>query len=403
MQKELKKTIESSENELENTEKEIKFIEQEIIRIKSRQVDTALFIRKTFTEKYKNSVQSKADSGIYSLMFGTSLGAMMAKNDTNIAIQDTIENLLGHQKSLQENLESLKKELDKKLLTKKYFNEQISKKHKDLKETQEVEQNSLATLNQKQENVDKKIAKVTLKKLEVQSKIIQKKTENTTQFETKFTEYERIIKESFAGYNCNTVKTAACIWMDKYLAMEKQLLSKGNNTQSFVWPLIPSNGFGNHFRDQKYFTTNEIHHEGLDIITPAGVPIQAIADGYILIKQNPGATSPGIIIIKHPNALLSVYIGINPNKKSMFTAVSAGDSIGTSLINEEHSGKNNVHIELYERGKAIDPLDKLDISSVKIEHIPARYGWKYIDDMKKINSPVNIEALQKTIGFFYVE
>lgn len=87
----------------------------------------------------------------------------------------------------------------------------------------------------------------------------------------------------------------------------------------------------------------------------------------------------------------------------MFSAVSAGDSLGTSQLYVGHSGQNNVHIELYERGKLIDPIDKLSLSSIKIEHIPARYGWKYVDDMKKMNTPVNLEAVQKAIGFFYVE
>lgn len=191
--------------------------------------------------------------------------------------------------------------------------------------------------------------------------------------------------------------------MDKYIAMEKEMLSRSNDTQTFVWPIVPNNGFGYHFRDQKYYTANEIHHEGLDILTPIGIPVQAIADGYILIKQNPSVTSPGIVIVKHANGLMSVYVGINPNRKSMFSMVSAGDSLGTTRTFTEHSGQNNLHIELYERGKVIDPLEKLDLTTVKIDHIPSRYGWKYIDDMRKMNTRVDIESLRKIIGFFYVE
>lgn len=81
MQREIRKSIEKNEEELKNIEKEIKLNEQEIARVKSRQVDTALFIRKTFTEKYKNNIQAKTDSALYSLLFGPSVGSMLAKND----------------------------------------------------------------------------------------------------------------------------------------------------------------------------------------------------------------------------------------------------------------------------------------------------------------------------------
>lgn len=100
---------------------------------------------------------------------------------------------------------------------------------------------------------------------------------------------------------------------------------------------------------------------------------------------------------------MSIYIGINPNRKPMFSRVSAGDSLGTTRLYTDHSGKNNVHIELYERGKAIDVLEKLDLSIMNASQIPARYGWKYIGDMKKAGKSIDLVALQKQIGFFYVE
>jgi len=50
--------------------------------------------------------------------------------------------------------------------------------------------------------------------------------------------------------------------MNQYLAMEKQLLSsQTTEDQNFVWPIVPNNGFGTLFRDQKYYTTNLVHHE----------------------------------------------------------------------------------------------------------------------------------------------
>ena len=85
----------------------------------------------------------------------------------------------------------------------------------------------------------------------------------------------------------------------------------------------------------------------------------------------------------------------------LFSPVKAGDIIATSREYMEHSGKNNVHIELYENGALTDPLEKIDMSELGAEIIPARYGWKYIDDSKKAKKNIDIPSLQKTIGFFY--
>lgn len=62
--------------------------------------------------------------------------------------------------------------------------------------------------------------------MEVQAKIIQKKRENRVQFRQKFTEYENILKESFAKYNCTKNTSSACIWVDKYISAEKDMATK---------------------------------------------------------------------------------------------------------------------------------------------------------------------------------
>lgn len=82
--------------------------------------------------------------------------------------------------------------------------------------------------------------------------------------------------------------------------------------------------------------------------------------------------------------------------------MAGGDVIATSRDHAAHSQGNNVHIELYENGKPVDALEKLDMSGLIAGIIPARYGWKYIDDLKKANMNPDIESLQKTIGFFYL-
>jgi murein DD-endopeptidase MepM/ murein hydrolase activator NlpD len=122
-----------------------------------------------------------------------------------------------------------------------------------------------------------------------------------------------------------------------------------------------------------------------------------------LIKKNATNESSGMVIVKHPNGFMSVYIGLKPNNKPMFSKISAGDSIGTTYQYTEHTNKNNIHIELYEKGRAVDMLEKVDLSLLGKENVPSRYGWKYIDDIKKIKQKINLTELQKSIKFFYVE
>lgn len=140
----------------------------------------------------------------------------------------------------------------------------------------------------------------------------------------------------------------------------------------------------------------------MDILIDAGMPVRSMGNGYVLMKQHPTSDFPGIVIVKHPGGLMSMYIGVVPGDVALFSRVKGGDIIATSREYMEHSGKNNVHIELYENGVLTDPLEKIDISSLSAELIPARYGWKYVDDNKKNKKDIDIETLQKTIGFFYL-
>ncbi len=100
---------------------------------------------------------------------------------------------------------------------------------------------------------------------------------------------------------------------------------------------------------------------------------------------------------------MSMYIGVNPGSNALFSQVNIGDIIATSREYLEHSGKNNVHIELYQNGVQIDPLEKIDIATIPANIVPARYGWKYIDDLKNNQNNPSVVTLKKQIGFFYLE
>jgi hypothetical protein len=57
---------------------------------------------------------------------------------------------------------------------------------------------------------------------------------------------------------------------------------------------------------------------------------------------------------------------------------------------------------MYLRGVLVDPMEQMSLEKADINTVPGRYGWKYIDDLKKVEKNIDIPTLQKTIGFFYI-
>ena len=51
------------------------------------------------------------------------------------------------------------------------------------------------------------------------------------------------------------------------------------------------------------------------------MPVRAMANGYILMKQHPTSDFPGIVIIKHPGGFMSMYIGVVPGDTALFSRV----------------------------------------------------------------------------------
>ncbi len=47
-------------------------------------------------------------------------------------------------------------------------------------------------------------------------------------------------------------------------------------------------------------------------------------------------------------------------------------------------------------------MEQMTLENIGMKNIPGRYGWKYIDDMKKAKKEIDVAAAQKSIGFFYI-
>ena len=403
IQQETKKTLDATQTEKDQLEKGIASTQMEIERVQGRIVETKTFLTKTFVEGYKNDRYAKTDLILSSLIFGKTLGVTFSESDTSDTLLNTTEDLLVREKSLEDNLGDLQKSLAKKMQQKNHVLERLANYADVLTQTRLGENALISGNTAKNQNLRDNMREVVAKKQTVIAKIQQEKVVASAQIQQKFSDYETALKQSFAQYDCANQRWIVCQWMDQYIALEKEMLTNPKNTMQFVWPVSANNGFGTTFRDQAYYVAHNSHHEGLDIITPSWVPVKALADGYLLIKQYPRGNSPGVVILKHPGGYMSIYVGIAPSQQEMFSRVTAGDVIGTTRNYTEESNQNILHVEFFESGKATDILEKLDLSGLAPEKIPARYGWKYIDDLRKAQKPVNISDLQKTIGFFFID
>jgi murein DD-endopeptidase MepM/ murein hydrolase activator NlpD len=387
---ELEEYIKKIENIQADVEDEIKILDQEMENIKKRQEETKLYIRKMLTDEYKMQMEEKTDMSFYGIIFEKTFGIQMSQKDTLNTLQNSASQLLERQKSIEEQLKKIGESKSQKIQAKERIILRLENYQEELKDAQEIKKEVLSETIAEQ-SIQRKIEKVSIKKKSIATKI-----------ETKFAEYEKNLQQKISQYNCDSQKSSVCVWIRGYIRAEKDLVSSGTIIDTWSWPTKPQKGFWYHFRDQKYFHLNNIHHEGLDILVDPGMPIKSIANGYVLMKQHPTADFPGIVIIKHPGGFMSMYIGVVPGDVALFSRVKNGDIIGNSRQYMEHSGKNNIHLELYENGVPVDPLEKIDISDLSAETVPDRYWWKYIDDNKKAKRSIDIEALQKKIGFFYL-
>ena len=391
MQADIESNIEKSTEKKQQLETNISTLEKEIILMKERQEETKKYIRKILVDNYKSASQEKIDISLYWTLFQKTFGSNISERDALGILQDTASQLLERQKAIEEELSELSKTVETRIRAKTQILSRLENYQEELSDTQDMKKEILSQTIAEQ-SIQRKIEKVAIKKQTITSKI-----------EEKFAEYEKTLQSKVTQYNCETRWTAVCVWLRWYIQAEKDLLTNKIIADTWSWPTPPENWLWYHFRDQKYYTAMNQHHTGLDILVAPGMPIRAMANGYIVMKQNPSGNFAWIVIVKHPGWLMSMYIGVVPGNNALFSRVNTGDIIATSREYSEHSGKNNVHIELYENGTQIDPLEKIDISNLASSLVPARYGWKYIDDLIKNQNIPSVPALKKQIGFFHLD
>jgi hypothetical protein len=155
----------------------------------------------------------------------------MSQKDTLNSLQDSASQLLERQKSIEEQLAKLSDSKTQKIQAKNRILVRLENYQEELRDTEEMKKEVLAQTIEEQ-SLQRKIEKVTIKKKSIATKI-----------ETKFAEYEKNLQTKIAQYNCDSQKSAVCIWIRGYIKAEKQLISSGTIIDSWSWPVQPQKGF----------------------------------------------------------------------------------------------------------------------------------------------------------------
>jgi murein DD-endopeptidase MepM/ murein hydrolase activator NlpD len=95
-------------------------------------------------------------------------------------------------------------------------------------------------------------------------------------------------------------------------------------------------------------------HSGIDIPAPAGTPIGATADGFVILAQENNNGYGQYVMLEHKNGNRSLYGHMSQIKTTVGAKVKAGDIIGLVGSTGRSSGPH-LHFEIVINGQAVNP------------------------------------------------
>lgn len=116
-------------------------------------------------------------------------------------------------------------------------------------------------------------------------------------------------------------------------------------------------------------------HSGVDMATGLGNPIYAIDDGTVEFADNSFLGYGKHVIIAHDNNIKSLYGHMSEILATQGQQVSRGEMIG-KVGSTGWSTGNHLHLEIYNNGVAINPIDVLPIEKKEIVYDPSFYESK---------------------------
>jgi len=227
MQNDVEKNITSSNEQKKQLEEEIALLDKEIIEIKKRQEETKIYIRKMLVDEYKTQIEEQTNMSFYGMIFEKTFGAQLSRKDALNSLQNSASQLLERQKSIEEQLAKLSNSKNQKIEAKTRILTRLENYQEELRDTQEMKKEVLSQTIAEQ-GLQRKIEKVTIKKKSIATKI-----------ETKFAEYEKNLQQKISQYNCDSQKSAVCVWIRGYIRAEKDLVASGAIVDNWSWPAQP--------------------------------------------------------------------------------------------------------------------------------------------------------------------
>lgn len=149
-----------------------------------------------------------------------------------------------------------------------------------------------------------------------------------------------------------------------YAAQYSQEGSSSGEEVFFEWPFTPKKGISAHFHDAGYQQRFGIAHDAIDIPTPQGTILTAVADG-IVVKVSDKGMGFNSLVIKHANGMTSLYGHVSAFLVKEGEAVRAGEPVAESGGTPGTPGAGHLttgphlHLEFMKNGVPVDPLEYL--------------------------------------------
>lgn len=131
----------------------------------------------------------------------------------------------------------------------------------------------------------------------------------------------------------------------------KVIPSRGDGT--FVWPTN-----GGYVSSQQGYRWNKMH-KGIDIARPSNYMIKAADNGVVVSAGYDNGGYGNKIIIDHQNGYRTMYAHLASISVSVGQTVSRGSQIGVMGRTGNSTGVH-LHFEVYQNGKLINPMSKLN-------------------------------------------
>ncbi|MFA5855055.1 MAG: peptidoglycan DD-metalloendopeptidase family protein [Candidatus Gracilibacteria bacterium] len=152
------------------------------------------------------------------------------------------------------------------------------------------------------------------------------------------------------------------------------------------WPVNPVQGISAVFHDGGYAALFGVDHYALDIRAHQGSQIFAPADGVVQdVIYDPNSIHYAYIMVAHRMGVITVYGHISSPAVAIGDYVTRGQLLGLSGGNPGSIGSGvrttgpHLHMEVWQDGVRMDPLNYLPLSSLAADMLPAGYE----EQMKK--------------------